>query len=508
MQTFPKESVDLVMFSPPYWGLRDYGIEVAKVWGGKVDCEHEWGEEQHKFHSGTKAGEKQLTNRGSFHNDFIGQHAFCVKCGAWKGQLGLEPHPNQWISHMVEVCRGVKRVLKKSGSLYLNVGDTYFSSASHSDWSGTRDETWFAGNKGDSHKFNVKRTKERSNWLQPKQLLLMPSRLAIALQSDGWILRNDIIWNKPNHMPSSVKDRLTNAYEHIFHMVKSRRYFYDLDAIRQPHKQSTKQRLKQDISQQYKQSKANEYFKNLPMSGGGQRKEIPQILAHMKDNLNPLGKNPSDIIKHDVAVGRVGNFSYSDPLHTKATHPKDKNPSDVIRKQPNSPHGLKRWERGKNIWEERFAQGGKNPSDILLERGFKGGRIEVDGEWLNDICPHCGRTMRRHFGVQSGKSRFIPCDAKGKNPSDFWSINTKPFPQAHFATFPPKICEAPIKSSCPDGGIVLDPMCGAGTTLVVAQKLGRRWIGIDLKPEYCEMAKKRLMKECSQKLSKFLEASK
>jgi len=463
MRGFPKESVDMVMFSPPYWGLRDYGVE---------------------------------------------------------GQIGLEKHPNEWIARIVLVCGEVKRVLKKTGSLYLNVGDTYFGSGVHLPHHKTREGSLNYLNDFVEPKQKSWSKIKNKGWLQPKQLLGMPWRLAIALQENAWILRNCIIWNKPNHMPSSVKDRLTNAYEFIFHFVKARRYFYDLDAIRQPHRSTHK--------------------------AGNKRKNREHRLMSRnpaQDCFNPLGKNPSDIFQ-----------SKKEPYLANNPHRMRQNADDYIALDSSKPMDLSHPK-------------GKNPSDIILERGYKGGRIEVDGEWLNDTCPHCGRTMRRHFGVQSGKSRFIPCDAKGKNPSDFWSINTKPFPQAHFAVYPEAICEMPIKSSCPhavcrecgkpktritkptkeyaeklgkavhshkedqirgmrydrkassafetvgwssckcnagfDAGIVLDPMCGAGTTLVVAQKLGRRWIGIDLKKEYVEMAKKRLMRECSQKLTKF-----
>lgn len=519
MRGFPKESVDLVMFSPPYWGLRDYGVEVQKVWGGKADCEHEWQERTDVLGG---YGQEKSMSKGKMTTDSFLSSAkaknptsnFCVKCGAWKGQLGLEPHPNEWISHMVLVCGEVKRVLKKSGSLYLNVGDTYFGSGVHLPHHKTREGSLNWLNDLVEPKAKSWSKIKNKGWLQPKQKLLMPSRLAIALQYEGWILRNDIIWHKPNHMPSSVKDRLTCAYEHIFHFVRARRYFYDLDAIRQPHKT------------------------NLPLlkKGSFHNHKQDHILGQrikVKAN-NPLGKNPSDIIKHDVAVGRVGNFSYSDPLHVKPEHPKGKNPSDIITKP----------------W------GNQNKTKEKVETGF---------------------SLSAYYRQKYGKDRHTSHD-RGKNPSDFWSINTKPFPQAHFAVYPMEICRMPILSSCPhavcrecgkpktritkptkeyakhlgksllpngksrsvhseefaregyrksgvrcsseyetvgwsdcgcnkgfDAGIVLDPMCGAGTTLVVAQKLGRRWIGIDLKAEYVKMAKKRLRRECSQKLTKFVE---
>lgn len=352
----PDNYIDCVITSPPYWGLRDYGEETVTVWDGDVDCEHEWGEklkvlhESHNFTDPQKiwrpsgVEKEKIKAKGS---------AFCVLCEAWKGQLGLEPHPNLYIQHMQQVCREIKRVLKGTGTFWLNMGDTYFSSRSHSDWSGTVDKNWFAGNKGESHKFNVKRTKQRSNWLQPKQKMLIPERTAITLQNDGWILRNTIIWHKPNHMPSSVKDRFTNAYESVFMFAKKRRYYFDLDSVRKPH------------------------------------------VWAKKDNRSKLRRV-------EGKQGKITTGSYA----TNAV--------------------------------------GYNPA--------------------------------------------------GKNPSDLWKINTQPFKEAHFATFPMKLVTRIIKCATAREAVVLDPFCGSGTTLLAARKLLRNYIGFDLNPDYCEMARKRLAK--------------
>jgi len=159
-----------VVTSPPYWNLRDYGTE---------------------------------------------------------GQLGLEPTYEDYVQHIVEVCRELWRVLTKDGSFYLNLGDTYAGNKL-----GKTDKK-VAEYVKDSQK-NLVKTRPAN--ISAKCLIGIPWRVALALIDDGWILRNDVIWHKPNCMPSSVKDRLTNTYEHIFHFVKSRKYYYNLDAIRQPHK--------------------------------------------------------------------------------------------------------------------------------------------------------------------------------------------------------------------------------------------------------------------------------
>jgi site-specific DNA-methyltransferase (cytosine-N4-specific) len=364
MREFPAESINMVMFSPPYWGLRNYGEKSVTIWGD-TDCEHEW--TKHVIPKERGSYGKNSWMRPSRNADAKWTHqisSFCVKCRAWKGQLGLEPTWQMYVNHMVKVGGEIKRVLKKTGSMYVVMGDTY--AGSHC---GKGDKTLFQ---------NYRRTKVAGNLYdkpspqakaidyKPKCLMGIPWRVAFALIEDGWILRNDIIWHKPNAMPSSVKDRLTQTYEHIFHFVKARRYYYDLDAIREPHKTA---------------------------------------FAPFNLRVIALGKNPEDAVltKHDLAVNRVGNFSYTDPLHVK------------------------------------------------------------------------------------------PYNIKGKNPGDYWSICTKPFKGAHFAVYPEGICIRPIKSSCPPDGIVLDPMCGSGTTLVVAKKLGRKYIGIDINPKYVDIAIKRLL---------------
>jgi DNA modification methylase len=153
--------------SPPYWGLRDYGV-AARVWDGEPDCRHRW--------------------------DAEGRGRFCRRCGAWKGCLGLEPDPELYVSHLVDVLREVRRVLREDGTLWLVLGDSFAA----------------------------------------KDLLGIPWRVALALQADGWWLRSDIVWQKPNAMPESVSDRPTRAHEFFFLLTKSRRYFYDAEAVREP----------------------------------------------------------------------------------------------------------------------------------------------------------------------------------------------------------------------------------------------------------------------------------
>ncbi|MBA7702356.1 hypothetical protein ES703_111120 [subsurface metagenome] len=190
MRKWPVDSIDLVVTSPPYWGLRDYGSETVRLWGGDPECEHEWNE--YIFPKRGHPGDKSTlvgTQPAPLSKSIGGTTTnTCVQCGAWRGSLGLEPHPQMFIDHLVDICRDIRRVLKPSGTFWLNLGDTYYGSGGK----GGQYEK-FMPDKGQPDHYRQS-SKTRSNWLQPKQKLMMPSRVAIALQHEGWILRNDIIW--------------------------------------------------------------------------------------------------------------------------------------------------------------------------------------------------------------------------------------------------------------------------------------------------------------------------
>ena len=282
-------SVDCCVTSPPYWGLRDYGVE---------------------------------------------------------GQLGNEPTPEEYVAKMVEVFKEVRRVLKKTGTCWLNLGDSYAT-----------------GGKGGGGSFMKMRQNGawepqsiRKGWrkappgLKDKDLVGIPWRVAFALQADGWYLRQDIVWQKPNPMPESVRDRCTKAHEYVFLLTKNNDYWFDHVSIKEP-------------------SKTND------------------------------GRRP------------------------------------------------------------------------YTSKGAK----DLDGraEW------HGGKP-------RDGK------DFSKRNKRSVWTVPTRPYKSAHFATMPPDVARPCITAGCPEGGTVLDPFFGAGTTGVVALELNRRFIGVELNPEYAEIAKKRI----------------
>ena len=225
LRELPGDSVQCCVTSPPYWGLRDYGT--AEWEGGDENCNHV-GRSQTSDASTLgewKSGGGQRYKEQSGGMPFAAE---CGKCGAKRidSQLGLEKTPEEYVRKMMEVFREVRRVLRKDSTLWLNLGDSY---ASDFKGSGGQSEKQ-ASNAGS--RFNCSRL---DHGLKPKDMCGIPWRVAFALQADGWYLRSDIIWAKPNPMPESVTDRPTKSHEYIFLFSKSKNYFYDVEAIKEPH---------------------------------------------------------------------------------------------------------------------------------------------------------------------------------------------------------------------------------------------------------------------------------
>jgi DNA modification methylase len=318
LKSMPAESVQMCVTSPPYWSLRDYGIEPG-VW-----------------------------------------------CGGWRGALGLEPTPEAYVEHIVEVFREVKRVLRKDATCWINIGDSY--AGGRRGGNPTEESSTLLGGQSNqrasmsTRHMTVSRRRDdepipRSDHaidgLKPKDLVGIPWMLAFALRADGWWLRQDIIWAKPNPMPESVTDRCTKAHEYLFLLSRSERYYYDADAIR------------------------------------------------------------------ETAVAPLLNGS---------------EPAGAMRSSALATYGL------------TSATARTNPS----------------------VTHEAGRNKR-----------------------DVWTIPTAPFPESHFATYPPALVTPCILAGSREGDTVLDPFLGSGTTAMVAKQLGRRAIGIDASAEYLEMAVRR-----------------
>lgn len=234
LRKLPDGSFHCCITSPPYWGLRDYGT--AKWEGGAENCAHD----------GTNAGATSQ-RVGRSYQQGRPMRAECRNCGAHRvdRQLGLESTPEEYVKKLVDVFREVRRVLRDDGTLWLNLGDSYVggnntNQGGNANW-GSQPGREGMGNTPKSLWFGLK----------AKNLVGIPWRAAFALQADGWYLRSDIIWNKSNPMPESVTDRPTKAHEYIFLLSKSKKYYYDADAIKERSKYPDDNRKARQIPEDY-----------------------------------------------------------------------------------------------------------------------------------------------------------------------------------------------------------------------------------------------------------------
>jgi len=241
LATLPAKHFHTCVTSPPYFGLRDYGT--AQWDGGDADCEHkqstarqDGGREKVDGFNGSKSKD---SDKGA-----MNYRDTCGKCGARRidRQIGLEPTPDEFVGELVKVFREVRRVLRDDGTVWLNLGDSYSATTKGSSGVGKN-----ATNKGT---LIADRSWAVPPGLKPKDLIGIPWRVAFALQADGWYLRQDIIWAKPNPMPESVTDRCTKAHEYIFLLSKSPRYWFDAKAIAEPLAEASISRLAQDVDGQ------------------------------------------------------------------------------------------------------------------------------------------------------------------------------------------------------------------------------------------------------------------
>lgn len=282
LRTLPSESVDCCVTSPPYWGLRAYKTE-PMIWGGDSDCEHVWGDMLDNPKKDTRTAEQKIAqgatvgaNR-SYNEENISTDCgcFCQKCGAWKGELGLEPTPQLYIQHLIAIFDEVKRVLKKTGTCWVNLGDTYSATRSYQ-VDGTKQVKGSQASKG----MNAK-----GIGIPEKSLVQIPSRFAIAMTDElGFILRNSLIWEKPNAMPQSCRDRFTVDFENVFFFTKSKKYYFE------------------------------QQFEPLANASIGRAKRKEKLIE--RTGMGTLGKQVSDGVDTDhayagLAMGRNGKTGYN-----------------------------------------------------------------------------------------------------------------------------------------------------------------------------------------------------
>lgn len=320
LATLPDQSVHCVVTSPPYYGLRDYQVA---------------------------------------------------------GQIGLEDSPAEFIATLVDVFREVRRVLRSDGTAWVNMGDSYAANRGYQVANAIRG----GHDAAEAAAVSGRGMKCAEFGLKPKDKMLIPHRLAIALCDDGWYVRDDIVWAKPNPMPESVRDRCTKAHEYIFLLAKSERYYFDADAIAE------------------------------------------------------------------------SASSAGDPDNAKA------------------PDG---WDAGSGLHGSIHQRG--------RDKGASGNKASKPSSARG--CPE---------GSGSNVAGSVPWEGITRNKRSVWTVATKPFKEAHFATFPPDLIEPCILAGCPAGGTVLDPFGGAGTTGLVSDRHGRNAILIELNPTYADMAKRRIV---------------
>lgn len=232
LKTLPDESVNCCVTSPPYYALRDY---MTGHWeGGDPNCPHY---RTSKKSDKTITGHKAMSEHDSPVGDAI-YKSVCPLCGAVRvdEQIGLEETPEEYIQKLVDVFHEVKRVLKDDGTLWINIGDSYCGTGDKGDW---KDPKFANGRNGQSVSLNKK-----VNGCKKKDLIGIPWMLAFALRADGWYLRQDIIWAKPNPMPESVKDRCTKSHEYIFLLTKQPNYYFDAESIQVEAKEVSVKRSK------------------------------------------------------------------------------------------------------------------------------------------------------------------------------------------------------------------------------------------------------------------------
>ncbi len=235
MHELPDNSIQCVVTSPPYWGLRKYAGEQDLIWGNHNGCEHEWVDKSITYARGTtNTGGQPNVGAARIPVAELGQQSTCLKCGVWRGSYGLEPTPELYIAHTIEILNEIKRVLRSDGCLFLNIGDSYFGSQQgYGTKNPTPKQAWNTGTLDTILSERKSILNSKHEVLKPKDLCLIPFRVAIAAQEAGWWVRSVIIWSKNNPMPESVKDRPTESHEYILLLTKSSKYYWDIEAVRE-----------------------------------------------------------------------------------------------------------------------------------------------------------------------------------------------------------------------------------------------------------------------------------
>jgi DNA modification methylase len=444
LRGMPSESVDCCVTSPPFYGLRCYGTE-PQIWGGVLLCEHIFGTVGPAHHPGQVEQTKWVSAEAAGKGGNAGSGRVCSKCGAWLGELGLEPTLGMFIEHLVLIFAEVHRVLKKDSTLWVNMGDSY-NGAGRSGH-GTRVGFKQGTNRASATGADICRPNGEN--LKEKDLMGVPWRLAFALQDFGWYLRQDIIWAKPQAMPESVTDRCTKSHEYVFLLSKSRKCYFDAAEIAEPCQSGESDLRKMRESQERIGGKHKALLDPLSMASSatniGQKRSVG---GRPLDGNNMGGPNSRFKVNH-----QPGNC---EPQTLEA------------RASKNEQSGIRTRATLNANWDKKEAE-------------FREG-LSREGEKIHGNLP----------GRSDGGAACNKVGQLYRNKRSVWMVATSAFKGAHFATFPPELIRPMILAGCRPGGICLDPFSGSGTTVATALMLGRRGIGIELNPEYVDLAVKRI----------------
>ena len=533
LKKIPDESVDCVVSSPPYYSLRDYSgvatysdadidkvkviavsdlqkhrdrvsdsqkgryyltepvfndkekkwfinlkYDVSEIWGGSPECEHEWNEYIGKGQDGSKNSEKlniKKSNEQNFQIFEDQKQNVCSKCGAWKGQLGIEPSYQMYIDHLMLVMKELKRILKKTGTLFWNMGDPFASNGGSLRHIGYSDPKWAKGRNG-----SFEEPTAFDQGIEPKSLMGIPERFMISMLDDKWVLRNKLPWIKVNAMPSSKRDGFTPKWEYVYFFTKNtKRYYFDLDSIRKPLAESSIKRISQkNIPNQFKSGKSAEFAKTNPVNN------IPKTLNNMHQKYQKEGAyqgshsgyyNEDGSLRVNLSGANPGDVLFDDTIYDLYTDPSIQD-AFIEYLERERPELLMPSILDIPTMSHKFAHFAVFP-ETLVDPLIKAG-------CSSDVCVKCGKPKmmeyRKEEVVESRETLSQGNTVDGL-------VNRHRFKWVPIGFKPSCKCNAGFEP-----GTVLDPFAGSGTVGVVAKKQGKNAILIEVSPEYVEIIKKRL----------------
>lgn len=427
LQGFPPESIDTIVMSPPYYGLRVYKTE-PQIWDGEESCEHDWGtvlikEMRRQAGKGNTGNHRKILDGGLKQE----QGQFCLKCGAWRGELGSEPTIELYLDHLFQIMDECYRVLKKTGTMWVNIGDSYGGSGGST---GHTSKTKNLGRK--TFDYGAYPSYANTKKYKAKSLLQIPSRFSIGMTDrGGWILRNELIWWKPNCIPYPGKDRFTVDFEKLFFYTKRGKYFFNQQF--EPYTEPLDRWGGQGL-------KAKE--------GGGKWDEgTGQELYRDRDmRPDPRGRNKRTVWRINPSVYNGAHFAVF--------------PEGLI--EPIIDAGCPEYVCDKcGKLRRKILEFQKPPDDVFTN-------TNVDKESDQEDLIYKSRRNGKKVGY--GQKYFD------------WVKEHPPI----FKGYTDCGCSAGFHP-----GVVLDPFAGAGTTGVVANKLERDFVLIELSKKYIKLIEDR-----------------